>query len=511
MLLLLLLPIAVSAQNLGMNGQGFFPNHTEQDLIWLEQLPGNITIALPAGSDIKFTFPSADRPGFGLNIDSIEAWFANGGESDEVDESLEKYQQKYDVQEVEFYSYVDSIIGLQERFGSRLRIIWGANVTMGTIESNIPIIQYLLDNGVNIVSIRICNETYSQFKLNNKVSFPTFIERAGPIAEAIAEAFPSIPLAWPIAPNLERNDHVDFNQALFDYIKSHPDMNNMVDVHLYLGEEEVAQVVPGFVGPQKNSINYTGEVLPELVQKFDDIFYGLTSNQHWPDMIVFLQENLPGVAIQCTEWNTQPAAFAGNTIANAAWQFRTMMLYRQYFSDLCIHNGISADIYGMICRAQENDLNPEGYDNLRRTGYYAQLLAREVPEDVYEMSLYIMDVEPGVHYLWYANMGDSWTPDIDINGSYTVQNRFVAGSNPYSSAGNTGFMKSKQSIATYEVNGIQETATAEIPANSFGYLKIIVEAKVIDTVEPDPIIFNPPACKKPWWCFLFKKANRCAC
>ena len=99
MLLLLLLPIAVSAQNLGMNGQGFFPNHTEQDLIWLEQLPGNITIALPAGSDIKFTFPSADRPGFGLNIDSIEAWFANGGESDEVDESLEKYQQKYDVQE----------------------------------------------------------------------------------------------------------------------------------------------------------------------------------------------------------------------------------------------------------------------------------------------------------------------------------------------------------------------------------------------------------------------------
>jgi hypothetical protein len=104
--------------------------------------------------------------------------------------------------------------------------------------------------------------------------------------------------------------------------------------------------------------------------------------------------------------------------------------------------------------------------------------------------------------LWYANIGDSWTPDIDIYGSYTVQNRFVAGSNPYSSAGNTGFMKSKQSIPTYEVNGIQETAIAVIPANSFGYLKI--------TVEPN-VAFDPPACKKPWWCFLFPKAKRCSC
>ena len=140
--------------------QGFFENRTEQSDQWYHELfdGQDWVLRVPGGAIAKFADPTVSR-GWGLTydgIDSIQPAYGNP-EEEAQENALQKWRRKADAQPD--ISYLPELVAFCQEFGCK--VIWVANIFIPTNKAVYPV-QYLLDNGVEVVAVELGNETYSQ-------------------------------------------------------------------------------------------------------------------------------------------------------------------------------------------------------------------------------------------------------------------------------------------------------------------------------------------------------------
>lgn len=145
---------------IGVNGAGFFENRTEQSNQWYHELfdGQDWVLRVPGGAIAKFADPTVSR-GWGLTydgIDSIQPAYGNP-EEEAQENALQKWRRKADAQPD--ISYLPELVAFCQEFGCK--VIWVANIFIPTNKAVYPV-QYLLDNGVEVVAVELGNETYSQ-------------------------------------------------------------------------------------------------------------------------------------------------------------------------------------------------------------------------------------------------------------------------------------------------------------------------------------------------------------
>lgn len=195
-------------------------------------------------------------------------------------------------------------------------------------------VQYLIENGVNVVAVELGNETYSQVNHD----FDMFLHRAEPVIEwCLANG---VPYSIPAAPmgNRERRDHLSWNNSVFTIHEG-----AYITFHRYYDEREF----PALNSPVDTLMAYL------QFSNYDFEFEFAELKAFFPDACGFM----------VTEFNTQPSNLIGDTDLNA--YFLTLALRSGYnsFDYFCIHNGVSPDKYGII-------YGKEG-EQKRNTSYYA--------------------------------------------------------------------------------------------------------------------------------------------
>ena len=317
-----------TAQTIGMNGAGFFENRTEQSDQWLlDETGDNVwVLRLPGGAITKYANPTPYRGGWGMDstiVDSI-TFLYKSKEEEQSDDILEKWYRKTANQPMTSYLY--DLIDLNEKFN--LEVIWAANIYIPASEAIIPI-EFLLMNGVNVVAVEMGNESYSQVKHD----FNEYVVKSSPIAEMVRAL--GIPVIHPAAPfgNRTRKDHEQWNQSLCDFIQE----GDGVVFHPYFDGREFPALFDGV----DTSLAY------EQIDNFDfDGFYN-EFLELFPDAEYYL----------VTETNSQPSRLIGNTDLNAYLMNKVLSEGAKYLDWICIHNGVSPDVYGLIFGIGEQHQN----------------------------------------------------------------------------------------------------------------------------------------------------------
>ena len=190
-IILLMCANILTAQNIGINGQGYLENRTEQSDLWIKEAVGDKvwTIRFPGGAATKYVDP-LNGNGWGITyelVDSITARYGSDEEEATAD-AVTKWRRKADAQPD--YSYLDDIVQMQQEFPN-LRVIWSANYLIPAERAFYPI-EYLINNGVNVVCVEIGNESYSQMNYD----FDAYWQRTRGIVDLCKALL--IPVAYPI-------------------------------------------------------------------------------------------------------------------------------------------------------------------------------------------------------------------------------------------------------------------------------------------------------------------------
>lgn len=358
-------------QTLGINGAGFFENRTEQSDQWYHELfdGQDWVLRVPGGAIAKFADPTVSR-GWGLTydgIDSIQPAYGNP-EEEAQENALQKWRRKADAQPD--ISYLPELVAFCQEFGCK--VIWVANIFIPTNKAVYPV-QYLLDNGVEVVAVELGNETYSQVDHD----FGQFLSKSQGVASWCKSN--GLPISYPAAPtgSRSRKDHQEWNSSLQSYCSG-----NYVTFHRYYDGREFSglkQPVDTLLAQsQISNYDFQGEF-----QSMKSIF---------PDAAGYL----------VTEYNTQPAELIGDTKLNGLFIEKSVQAGMKEFDYFCIHNGVSPDKYGLVygTRGQK-----------RNTSYYAiqDVLSNDnspcdtvITEAVYITEWVVSDTRPeACNRFWY--------------------------------------------------------------------------------------------------------------
>ncbi len=463
------------SQVIGGNGEGLTSVLTDSDISQLQMLNGIHPIAIrwPGGGDSKLAFPSLDKPGLGMNKDSIEKFYIKFTDpKDRVkQDKLEKDLKQADSDMLRPRSAILELIDLSRKL-KNLQVDYCLNVLQGNVESNISVIQTLIDSGVNIISIVAGNETFYSYKYD----FEAYRKDFEPIFKACEKKWPSIPRLLCIGQELGKSDHIKWNDALIQYMHETGNFISGVDVHYYLFNElkEANTLHP------KSIVYYSDSTYPALDAAFEKYIALTKQDTGLEEYIAYLKKNLPGKIYQCTEFGDKQAEYWSNTIANAGRVFDIFCKYRNDFQILLVQNFIANWYWAARRPAGKLDANPEGLEKINRCHWYAIQLANELPYATPSLKEKNEIEKPGEYYFYFNHTGEqSMMPDIKFKNCKIInfEIHYLTGLHTYSSAGQTGFM-AKTSQKTLEVQGTEikkGISISEIPANAFGYIKIITQ------------------------------------
>ena len=334
--ILCLINVVGNCQTLGLNGNGFFENRTQQSDDWIAQAVKGEEWALriPGGAIAKFADPFNVQKGWGLSyegIDSILDMYASSEEED-ITDAYTKWRQKADAQPN--YSYLDDVVDLVKQF-PKLKIIYCANVFIDENAAVYPI-DYLISKGVNVVAVELGNETYSQFDYD----FNRYWDRSEPLAELLR--FKGIPVYHPVPALGLRNSNK--HQGWVDELNKVIDARDGVCFHPYYDQREF----PALQQPVDTAAAY-GQIA-----EWD-------FNEQFQSMKLAFKNTKKFIV---TESNTQPSKLIGDTPLNSFFVSRLFEAGRQEFEYFCLHNGVAPDKYGIIYGAN-------GKPQKRNTSYYS--------------------------------------------------------------------------------------------------------------------------------------------
>ncbi|MFN0276338.1 MAG: hypothetical protein ACKVPJ_11355 [Chitinophagales bacterium] len=462
-------------QWIGGNGEGFSKTFSQEDIHWLQQLTQHnpLVIRWPGGSDAKLAFPSLYKPGLGMRTDSIYKHYAEFTDENGLvkEEALKKDLKKATADGEETESALKQLIHVSKQV-KNFQVIYCLNVMTGTIESNISAIKVLFDSGVNIIAIVAGNETFYSYSYNWEKYKTDFM----PILQACKKEFPSIPRLLCIAQNIKRKQHLDWNIALFDYMQTQDELINGTDVHIYLMEELKAA---SKLHPQK--IVYEEDLCDSnLCAAFNEYISLYNADSSFTDFLKYYRKYAPGKMLFCTEFGDKPAENWLNTVANAGHTFKIFCDFRKDFNALLVHNLLGNWLWASRSPAGKFDACETWDTNINRCHGYAIQMANELPLQAEDISKEGKIKSPGTYYFYFNNAGgEKYTSNFTLNevNIEKAELHYVTGRYTYSSAGQTGFME-KGSKPSCEVKGIDVktfSSLPEIPANSFGYLKVEVK------------------------------------
>lgn len=336
---LLLSYSSLYSQNLGFNGAGFFENYDEDAIQWLHDWEQPFTLRVPGGAISKFHDPYNNRNGWGMSEESVKNWFNTVG-FDEDGQGLDKWLRK--TSEQPNRSFMDDLIKLQKEF-PEMTVIYVLNVLNSTPEANMQALRYMIKGGVNITGVEAGNEVYGKYS-----SFDEYVKDFEPVFKMVRKEFPKIKTALCAAPMKGIKERDAWNLQMSKYKGDY----DAAIVHFYYTGKEMKEAYSSM--PEKLVMN------DEKINTKLDAAYRLASNtimenNLFTHHIEEAKKLFPGKSIWITEWNTKPSDVFNNTILNGAWQFKSMIDYRDDVEYLCVHNGVGPDKYGLISRKNKLD------------------------------------------------------------------------------------------------------------------------------------------------------------
>ena len=200
----------------------------------------------PGGGDSKVAFPAIDKPGLGMNIDSVNALYDEFRDGqglikvDALEKDIKKAEKEKEATESELMHLIRT-----SRATKNFQVSFALNVMQGTPESNLRAITTLIDSGVNIVAVVAGNETFASYNYN----WEKYKNDFEPILKAIQKKYPDIPRLLCIGQAINRKTHIQWNTQLFQYVKKTGNFISGVDIHYYLYDElkEANATHPGMV------------------------------------------------------------------------------------------------------------------------------------------------------------------------------------------------------------------------------------------------------------------------
>ena len=465
----------MQAQVIGGNGEGFSANFSEFDITALQQLAEEHPIAIrwPGGGDSKVAFPAINKPGLGMNIDSINKLYDDfrDGQGLIKVEALEKDLKKAEKDILAEESELMHLIRTS-RVIPNFQVSYALNVLQGTPETNLLALQTLIDSGVHVIAVVAGNETFASYNYD----WERYKKDFEPILKAIQKKYPDLPRLLCIAQDIDRKTHIKWNTQLIQYIQNSGDFISGVDIHYYLFNELKAAnaIHPGTVTIKQGQPN---EQLDKAFKTYIELYRTADQMQL---LVGYLQLQLPGKILHCSEFGDKEAEYWSNTVANGAHLFMTFCINRNSFDVLLLHNLIGNWMWAARRPVTKLDGLKTDDNKLNRIPWFAIQLANELPLSAKQLSEGIDINSPGTYYYFFDCAGDpELRPELALRNSSEVsfELHFVTGKYPYSSAGATGFW-AKDSDPFFEVDGIdvvKQTNQLVIPANSFGYVKVIVE------------------------------------
>lgn len=475
---------------IGGNGQGFFQNLDETTIMWLKECFNNrpFVINFPGGADANLVTPSFELKGWGLTEEIINERFA-AGQIDENGEGLDKWLEKLEQQNQEPQSYLYNLGELKKEF-PQMEIVWKANIVTGSLDSA----KKSFESVYSVFPFSKCvmgNEVYS--KGNFSFDFRAFLVKAEPLIDWIRKNYPNVKIAIPFAPNLKRKDHTRWNNDLISFAKTTTKVD-AVDVHIYLTEDDLIEAFKLY--PSEKYIFDPNQDYPNLKNCFDEFCEEYQTNDLWDYTLDYIEKNLPNQEIWMTEFNTKPSSNFNNSLGNAGFIFSRFMNYSHRVKVLCVHNMVAPDIYGIISRTNNFDIDKTTKNN-RRSGYYAMKLASEALQyNKRQVLSNYQEVFENTCFYYDNTLGNTNNFEISpfkptsggIGNEITkVITGYLQSFNNYDSFGKIGYLNSK--TKAFKPNLTFYTQETKTPPNQnsnpeFGYIYVEVADKNIKPVRP---------------------------
>ena len=345
----------------------------------------------------------------------------------------------------------------------------------------------LRSGGVFIYSVRGGNEEWAKVAGHNG-DFNTYWTKVEPYLEPLSQRGVNkflIPVARPA-------DKPDWNALAATKLNSselyQPDYHpywgpNQVKVLDTLGEDETL--------PTANLSSYAS---------FQDWFYQTLYEQVLAyDLLSEIREwhnaNIPTKEWHITEFGPPTAVgHISNAIgfdATTDWFFNAVKAPNVKF--VARFNGPSPTGTAIISpRGKKDETQLPSY--VRRLAYYTLYNAirhknAETSPTLNESREYVVSVQnitkvPKKAHDYYLVSPDYMVTDVSFTG--------VWGTYYYSGSGTIEWW-AKDSPKTYEVNGVQTLQGEDIPAMSYGYLRVTVVERVYGCTDPEALNFNPDA------------------
>jgi hypothetical protein len=488
---------------IGGNGQGFFQNIDQQTKEWLHEAFGNrpFCVNFPGGAESNIATPNPLLKGWGLTEEIIRKRFS-GDATDEDGNGLDKWLQKLQQQNSYGRSFLYDLQDLKNEFPN-MEVIWKANIVTGGLE-DAKMAFNLVRSFTGCNRVVLGNEVYSP--ANFAFNFDAFLEKAEGFITWLKLSYPNIHISIPIAPTPERAEHKKWNDAVKAYLET--GNCNAIDIHIYLTSADLPESFGCY--PIQRILYSPTEEYTELEDCFE-VFANETGGETKMYLTVdYLYEHFPSYEWWMTEFNIKPSSYFSNTVSGAAYLFDTFMSMNHYFEILCVHNLVSPDVYGVICRSDKLDYDDT--KNTRRCGYWALKLASEA-------------IELGARVTYNGTVDISRFGDVFyFNGVYDprISIPFLAqsgkviksyeihafgGEHGYDSIGRCGYISNQSepydpfaniTVLSKEYPNYNQQAFEYDLYNGFGYIIFTTADK------PKPVI----KCRKWWFQFWLPKCDK---
>lgn len=486
------------SQTIGANGEGLTEKYLPADISLIQDL-GHIAIAVPGGASAKNTYARLNVPGYGMRLDSINAWFAKY-KADENGEGLEKEIKDYEQDKIAPRSYLYDLADIQNQTGCEL--IWKVNVFSSPSDVVFTILDFLSLAGTSISYFELGNELYF-IDLNGdgkKQDGPEYVALCIPYINALRSTFPDIPIAMNYAQDITNKAHGLFNDAVENYILTNPGKVKAVGPHPYLSTSNVllpaAELHPSYIPGSREEItplDYSSAYNAQLNAAFNEYNRIWSTTGYYQSLIDTIKSALPGIEVITTEWQSNPILLWGDTESNGAYLFYTFTTYRPDIKYFLAHNLLGGYTFAWV------------YNHGTSVKYYAAKLANELPLEFSDIAYNqgINIEQSGTYYYRYINTSnDFYSVDINLpaGATYEVTNKFVWGLYNYSSMGGAGFYNKKKGSPIQGVDAFYtESEDLEVKGNSFGFIKITVtipDPIVYGCTDPGALNYNPEAEKE---------------
>jgi len=473
-----------SAQFIGGNGEGLTKKYDAVDVEYLSAAP-EIVICFPGGADAKFNESRLDRPGLGMQRQTVVDFNAEFAKNENGESNLTKDLQDLVADSLESRSYLYDMREIQ--VATSCRLIWKANVFVDPAVVVRSVQDFQSIGGV-IDGFSIGNELYFVLNFDGE----RYIEMVDALVRLLKQTFPTIPIALNYAQGVTATPHIDFNRAVENYIIQNPGLVDAVDTHPYLNDNDFEYCISinpcqGDGKKDVNAIPFSYNFNDSLSAAFDAYNFAWKNSTVMKNCFDTINSHLPGIEIWTTEFGDIPVLLFGNTISNGASYFYKWTEFHDRVKYFCGHNLVGGFHWAFL------------YNHEPHVQYYAMKLAAELITnefgDLYEVNTI---QSSGTHYFRFINTtGSGYDFTVTTGSGIAVDSVVVeqvhAGWN-YATSGESGFYQKKtdpgqdvfyQSLSEQYINGY-----------SFGYVKVVcsdVAVEIAGCTDATACNYDPDA------------------